>query len=163
MMPEWFWIILGSVLMLVGLVDVVVPALPDLLLIWATALGYGLLVGWGDWGPWLFAGITVLCGVGLFAEVWTSGAGARIGGASAWSIVGGVVAGVILLLVVGPLGGVIALLAGIFLLEWRRHRDSRQAGRAVLGTAVGYGASFFVKFGLALSSVGLWIIWVITN
>jgi uncharacterized protein YqgC (DUF456 family) len=121
------------------------------------------LVGWGDWGPWLFAGITVLCGVGLFAEVWTSGAGARIGGASAWSIVGGVVAGVILLLVVGPLGGVIALLAGIFLLEWRRHRDSRQAGRAVLGTAVGYGASFFVKFGLALSSVGLWIIWVITN
>jgi uncharacterized protein YqgC (DUF456 family) len=163
MMPEWFWIILGSVLMLVGLVDVVVPALPDLLLIWGTALGYGLLVGWGDWGPWLFAGITVLCGVGLFAEVWTSGAGARIGGASAWSIVGGVVAGVILLLVVGPLGGVIALLAGIFLLEWRRHRDSRQAGRAVLGTAVGYGASFFVKFGLALSSVGLWIIWVITN
>jgi len=162
-MPEWFWIILGSVLMLVGLVDVVVPALPDLLLIWGTALGYGLLVGWGDWGPWLFAGITVLCGVGLFAEVWTSGAGARIGGASAWSIVGGVVAGVILLLVVGPLGGVIALLAGIFLLEWRRHRDSRQAGRAVLGTAVGYGASFFVKFGLALSSVGLWIIWVITN
>jgi uncharacterized protein YqgC (DUF456 family) len=163
MMPEWFWIILGSVLMLVGLVDVVVPALPDLLLIWGTALGYGLLVGWGDWGPWLFAGITVLCGVGLFAEVWTSGAGARIGGASAWSIVGGVVAGVILLLVVGPLGGVIALLAGIFLLEWRRHRDSRQAGRAVLGTAVGYGASFFVKFGLALSSVGLWIIWVIAN
>jgi uncharacterized protein YqgC (DUF456 family) len=163
MMPEWFWIVLGSVFMLVGLIDILVPALPDLLLIWATALGYGLLVGWGDWGPWLFAGITVLCGVGLFAEVWTSGAGARIGGASAWSIVGGVVAGVILLLVAGPLGGVIALLAGIFLLEWRRHRDSRQAGRAVLATAVGYGASFFVKFGLALSSVGLWIIWVITN
>jgi uncharacterized protein YqgC (DUF456 family) len=163
MMPEWFWIVLGSVFMLVGLIGILVPALPDLLLIWATALGYGLLVGWGDWGPWLFAGITVLCGVGLFAEVWTSGAGARIGGASAWSIVGGVVAGVILLLVAGPLGGVIALLAGIFLLEWRRHRDSRQAGRAVLGTAIGYGASFFVKFGLALSSVGLWIIWVITK
>jgi uncharacterized protein YqgC (DUF456 family) len=163
MMPEWFWIVLGSIFMLVGLIGILVPALPDLLLIWATALGYGLLVGWGDWGLWLFAGITVLCGVGLFAEVWTTGAGARIGGASAWSIVGGVVAGVILLLVAGPLGGVIALLVGIFLLEWWRHRDSRQAGRAVLGTAVGYGASFFVKFGLALSSVGLWIIWVVTN
>jgi uncharacterized protein len=163
MMPEWLWIVLGSVLMLVGLIGTLVPAMPDLLLIWATALGYGLLVGWGDWGPWLFAGITVLCGVGLFAEVWTSSAGARIGGASAWSILGGVVAGVILLLVAGPLGGAIALLAGIFLLEWLRHRDSRQAGRAVLGTAVGYGASFFVKFGLALLSVGLWIIWVITN
>jgi len=162
-MPEWFWIALGSLLMLVGLAGAVIPAIPDLLLIWGTALGYGLLVGWGAWGPWLFAGITLLCGAGLFAEVWTSSAGARIGGASAWSIVGGVAAGVILMVVVGPLGGVIALLAVIFLLEWRKHRNSRQAGRAVLGTAVGYGASFFVKFSIAFTSVLLWVIWVIAN
>ena len=162
-MPEWFWIALGSLLMLVGLIGSAMPAIPDLLLIWATALGYGLLVGWGDWGPWLFAGITLLCGVGLFAEVWTSGAGARIGGASAWSIVGGVAAGLILLVVTGPLGGLVALLAGIFLLEWRKHRDSRQAGRAVLGTAVGYGMSFFVKLSIALSSVALWVIWVVVG
>ncbi len=162
-MPEWGWIALASVLMLVGLIGSVVPAIPDLLLIWATALGYGLLVGWGTWGPWLFAGMTLLCGAGLFAEVWTSGAGARIGGASGGSIVGGIAAGLILLVVAGPLGGLIALLAGIFLLEWRKHRDSRLAGRAVLGTAVGYGASFFVKFGVAFTSVGLWVIWVITT
>lgn len=95
--------------------------------------------------------------------MWTSGAGARIGGASGGSIVGGIAAGLILLVVAGPLGGLIALLAGIFLLEWRKHRDSRLAGRAVLGTAVGYGASFFVKFGVAFTSVGLWVIWVITT
>ena len=162
-MPHWVWIVLGSILMLVGLIDTWIPALPDLVLIWATALGYGLLVGWGAWGPWLFAGITLLCAAGMFADVWTSGAGARIGGASGWSIVGGIAAGVILLAVAGPLGGLIALLTGIFLLEWRRHRNSRQAGRAVLGTAVGYGASFLVKFALALASIGLWILWVIAT
>jgi hypothetical protein len=162
-MPEWVWIALTSLLMLIGLLGAVLPAIPDLLLIWGTALAYGLLVEWGTWGPWLFAGITLLCGAGLFAEVWTSGTGARIGGASGWSIVGGIAAGLALLIVAGPLGGLLALLAGIFLLEWRRHRDSRQAGRAVLGTAVGYGASFVVKFGVALLSVILWVIWVITT
>jgi uncharacterized protein YqgC (DUF456 family) len=163
MMPEWLWMVLGSVLMLVGLIGTMVPAVPDLLLIWVTALGYGLVAGWGEWGPWLFAGITVLSVVGLMTELLTSGAGARIGGASGWSIVGGVAAGVILLMVAGPLGGLIALLAGIFLLEWRRHRDSRQAGRAVLGTAVGYGVSFFVKFALAFGAVGLWVVWLTTS
>ncbi len=115
----------------------------------------------GDWGPWLFAGISLLCGVGLLSEVLTSSAGARIGGASVWSIVGGVAAGVILLFAAGPLGALIALLAGIFLLEWRKDRDTRRAGQAVLGTAVGYVASFFVKFALGFACVGLWVIWVI--
>jgi uncharacterized protein len=162
-MPDWVWIVLTSLLMLVGLIGSVIPAIPDLLLIWGTALAYGLLVEWGTWGPWLFAAITLLCGAGLFAEVWTSSAGARIGGASGWSIVGGVVAGLILLLITGPLGALSALLGVIYLLEWRRHRNSGQAGRALLGTAVGYGTSFLVKFSVAFISVGLWVIWVITT
>lgn len=162
-MPEWVWILLTSLLMLIGLIGSVVPVIPDLLLIWATALAYGLLVGWGTWGPWLFAGISLLCLAGLLAEVWTSGTGARIGGASTWSILGGVAAGLALLILAGPLGGLIALLAGIFLLEWRRHQDTRRASRALLGTAVGYGASFLVKFSVAAASVGLWVIWIITT
>jgi uncharacterized protein YqgC (DUF456 family) len=163
MMPEALWIALGSIFMLVGLIGTLLPGVPDLVLIWVTALGYGLLAGWGEWGPWLFAGITLLCITGLLTEVLASSTGARIGGASGWSIVGGVAAGVILLVVAGPMGGLIALLGGIFLLEWRKHRDSRRAGRAMLGTAVGYGAAFFVKFMLAVAAVGLWVVWLITT
>jgi uncharacterized protein YqgC (DUF456 family) len=163
MMPEALWIALGSLLMLVGLIGTLLPGVPDLLLIWVTALGYGLLAGWGTWGPWLFAGITLLCIAGLLTEVLASSAGARIGGASGWSIVGGVAASVILLVAAGPLGGLIALLGGIFLLEWRKHRNSRRAGRAVLGTAVGYGAAFLVKFALACAAVGLWVVWLSTT
>ncbi len=160
-MPETLWAIPAGLFMLIGLIGTLLPAVPDLVLIWATALGYGLLAGWGDWGPWLFAGISLLCGVGLLSEVLTSSAGARIGGASVWSIIGGAAAGVILLFAAGPLGALIALLAGIFLLEWRKGRDTRRAGQAVLGTAVGYVASFFVKFALGFVAVGLWVIWVI--
>ena len=161
MMPGEMWVIPAGLFMLIGLIGTLLPAVPDLVLIWATALGYGLLAGWGDWGPWLFAGISLLCGAGLLSELLTSGAGARMGGASIWSILSGVAAGVILLFAAGPLGGLIALLAGVFLLEWRKGRDSRRAGRAVLGIAVGYIASFFVKFALGFACVGLWVIWVI--
>ncbi len=161
-MPETLWAIPAGLFMLIGLIGTLLPAVPDLVLIWATALGYGLLAGWGDWGPWLFAGISLLCGVGLLSEVLTSSAGARIGGASVWSIIGGAAAGVILL----EPGWItklwmIVFVAGIFLLEWRKGRDTRRAGQAVLGTAVGYVASFFVKFALGFVAVGLWVIWVI--
>ena len=94
-MLEVLWSILAGLLILVGLVGALLPGVPDLLLIAASALGYGLLAGWGTWGPWLFAGILLLCGVGLVAELLTSTAGARIGGASGWSIAGGVTAGVL--------------------------------------------------------------------
>src|SRR4030042_6896351 len=100
MMPGERWALPAGLFMLIGLIGALLPAVPDLVLIWATALGYGLLAGWGNWGPWLFAGISLLCGVGLLSEVLTSGAGARIGGASVWSIVGGVAAAVILLFAV---------------------------------------------------------------
>ncbi len=163
MMLDVVWAVLAGIFMLVGLIGTLLPAVPDLALIWAAALGYGLLAGWGTWGPWLFAGISLLCGAGVLAEVATSSAGARVGGASGWSIVGGIAAGVLLLVIAGPLGGLIALLAGIFLLEWRKHRDSTRAGKAVLGTAIGYSASFFVKFAIGFAAMGLWVVWLVTR
>ena len=162
-MAEVLGSVLAGLLILIGVIGTLLPGVPDLGLIALTALGYGLLIGWGTWGPWLFAGICLLCGVGLGAELLTSTAGARIGGASGWSIAGGVAAGVLLLFVTGPLGGLLALLASIFLLEWRKHRDSRRAGKAVLGTAIGYSASLFVKFALGFAAAGLWVVWLVTR
>ncbi|HHH83445.1 MAG TPA: DUF456 domain-containing protein, partial [Chloroflexi bacterium] len=52
-MEVLFTVLLGLG-MLIGLVGVVIPVLPDIILIWLSALLYGLLVGWGDKGPWLF-------------------------------------------------------------------------------------------------------------
>jgi len=42
--------VIAGLLMLTGLLGVVIPVLPDVVLIWAAALGYGLIVGWGSWG-----------------------------------------------------------------------------------------------------------------
>lgn len=148
--------------MLVGLVGIFIPFFPDLLLIWAAALGYGLLVGWGEWGPWLFGLITVLTVLGILAETYVGGAGARMAGASYKAIFAGLILGTIGLFVLPPFGLVIGLLAGTFAVEFLRLRDWRQAGRAMLGMGLGYGASYGVKLVFGALMIGAWLAWVIT-
>src|SRR3990172_8430936 len=73
-----------GVVMLVGVAGAVLPWFPDLLLIWGAGLAYGLLVGWGTWGPWLFALMTLTGLAALAAEVGLISAGARVGGPAGW-------------------------------------------------------------------------------
>jgi len=77
---------------------------------------------------------------------WVAGAiSAKIGGASTLTAVAATVVGLVLMLVVGPLG----LLAGVFLtvfaIEFYRRRDGRASGRAAAVTAVGILASNVVQ------------------
>ena len=153
--------ILAGLLMLIGLVAVFVPIVPDLILIWLAALGYGLFVEWGRWGPWLFGGITALGLVGLLTELWVSGAGAKMRGASIWGVLGGLAAGLVGMVFFTPIGGLVGLLLGTFVVEYIRLGDARHALDAMLGMGVGFGASFFVKLVLGVAMVALWILWLV--
>ncbi len=150
---------LTAVVMVVGLISVAIPVLPDMAFIWLAALGYGLLVGWGEQGPWLFALITLLGLIGAAIEVLGSSVGGKLGGASLWSILGGFALGVVGLIFFTPVGGVVGLLPGTFLVEYWRSKDARQAARGTLGMGLGFGASFVVKFLLALGMVAAWVVW----
>ena len=152
--------ILLGLAMLIGLASTIIPVIPDLGLILISALGYGLLVGWGENGWWLFTIIVLLGLGGQAAEMVVSGMGARRGGASWLSTFGGLAAGVIGLLVLGPIGLIAGLLIGTFLLEFMRHNNTEEALRAMFGMGVGYGASFIVKFLLGLVMIGVWIAWI---
>jgi len=152
--------VVAGILMLVGLLGIFLPLVPDVLLIWGAALGYGLLVGWGASGPWLFGVITLLGLLAAAAEAWVSGAGAYKAGASAWSILAGLAGGVAGFFLLPPLGMVIGLLAGTFLAEYLRRKDARQAARAMVGMGLGYGVSFVVKLFFGLGMVGAWAAWV---
>lgn len=151
-----------ALVMLGGIIGTLIPVLPDVILIWGAGLAYGLTVGWGDWGQWLFAGMTILGGLGLLAEVWVSGAGARAGGASIWGILAGFALGAIGLIFLSPIGGFIGLLLGTFLVEYLRLGDRRLALKAVFGAGAGYGVSFLVKLGLSLAMASLWVVWALT-
>ncbi len=159
-MNETAVIALVAGIMLIGLLGVFVPVLPDLVFIWLGALAYGLLVGWGTIGGWLFAAITVLGLIGGLAEIWASSVGARVGGASLWGILGGLGLGLLGLILIPPFGAIIGLLLGTFLVEAWRLKDMRQAAKGTFGMGVGYGMGFAVKMVMGLGMVGLWVVWL---
>jgi uncharacterized protein YqgC (DUF456 family) len=149
--------------MLLGLFGVFLPLLPDVLLIWLSALGYGLLVGWGKWGPYLFGLILVLGAISWIAEYLLSGLGARIGGGSLWSVSAGIALGIIGFILFPPFGAIIGMLLGLFLVEFYRVRDLRHASKATLGMGLGYGLSYGLRLMLALMMIVAWLAWVYLN
>lgn len=152
-----------GLLMLFGLIGCIVPIFPDLLLIWGAAFGYGLIIDWGERGTIYFALISVLGLLGVVSEFWVSGIGAKKGGASVWGIFCGAVLGGIALFITGPIGAVVAMLLGIFLVEYIRLKDVERAAKAMLGAGLGCGASLGVKLLLGIGMVVFWVIWVVTG
>jgi uncharacterized protein YqgC (DUF456 family) len=155
--------VMVGLMMLAGVAGAIIPFLPDVVLIWVGALIYGMVVGWGQNGAWLFGIISVLGLLGLISDALVSGAGARQGGASLFSTLGGLVMGLVGLIVAGPLGFLGGILLGTFVLEYLRQHDPEQALRATFGMGVGYGASFIVKILLGLGMIGAWVAWLIVG
>ena len=162
-MSDLVIVVLTGFVMFIGLLGALLPIIPDLIIVWGAALGYGLLAGWGRYGPWIFAVITLLGLGGVVAEIWMSGMGGKIGGASFKSILVGLVLGIIGFIFLTPLGGLALLLVGTFAMEYYRLDDAEGALKGMLGVGLGYGASFGVKLLIGLFMVGLWVVWVIVE
>lgn len=163
MLNDLLVFLLIGLLMLVGMLGIVLPVLPDLPLVWVGALIYGLTFGWGKWGPWLFGFITLMGVVGVTSEIWVSGTGARKAGASLWGVLGGLLGGLVGLIFFTPIGAIVGMLAGTYVVEVIRLRDPERALQATLGMGLGYGASFGVKLisgGLMIAS---WLVWLLVG
>jgi uncharacterized protein YqgC (DUF456 family) len=159
---EGLKLLVGAV-MVIGVIGTVLPAVPDLVMMWGAGLVYGLVGGWGTGGPWLFGLMTVAAVGGLLAEVWVSTAGARLTGASVGSILAGLALGFIGLVFFSVFGAIVGLLMGAFLGEFLRWRDARQAVRSAAGIALGCGASVGVKLALGIIMAVTWGIWAIVG
>ncbi len=145
--------------MLVGLLGLVVPIFPGLVVIWLAALGYGLVAGFGTLGGVLFALITILMIGGAVIDNVFMGANARRAGASWWSIGAGIAAGILGTLIFPPFGGLVTAPLGILLVEYYRSRDVDQAVRATRGLAIGCGWGFVIRFLIGVVMIGLWFAW----
>lgn len=165
-MPAWLQVsafTLTLFFMLVGLIGLIVPIFPGIFVIWLSALGYGVITGFDTLGIVLFIPITLGLVAGVTVDNLLMGAGARRAGASWWSIILGMLAGVAGTLAFPPLGGIVAAPAAILLLEYYRRRDWQQAWRATRGLALGWGLSFLVRFGIGLLMITLWLIWALAR
>jgi hypothetical protein len=145
--------------MLVGLM--VTPILPGLVVIWAAALVYGLAAGFGVLGWVMFALLTVLMVAGSVLDNVLMGASAHKEGAPWWAVILALLAAVVgsFLIPIPIIGGVFAALLVLFLIEWARRKDARQALTSLKGMLIGWGWAFVFRFIIGLVMIGLWMIW----
>lgn len=161
-MPAWLDVgIFGLTLffILVGLVGLIVPIFPGIVVIWLATLVYGIVVGFNLLGIIIFVVLTLLMIAGTVVDNFLMAAGSRKGGASWWTIAAGLLAGTIGTIVFPPFGGLIAAPLVILLIEFLRVREINQAWRATSGLVVGWGMSFFVRLGIGVLMLVLWLVW----
>lgn len=155
--------VLVGLVMALGLVGVVAPLLPGLLLVWAAGLAWVLLDGGGvlRWG--VFAGMSLLLVGGTVAKYALPGRSARSTGAPWSTLLAGLAGAVVGAFVLPVLGLVVGGLLGVFAAELARHRTlagARQSTRAVL---VGIGIGLLVEFAAGAAMVGVWLLGVLVT
>ncbi len=152
-------VIVTGLLMLVGLVGIVVPILPGLLLVWlATAL-------WAFDHPnhwaWVVFG---LCGVAYAAGVVTQylvpGRRLKDAGVKTTTLLLAVVLAVVGFFVIPVLGAPVGFVLGVFLVELGRKRDRRVAWRSTLHALKAVMTSIGIELVAGFAIVGLWLIGV---
>ncbi|HSJ54399.1 MAG TPA: DUF456 domain-containing protein [Anaerolineae bacterium] len=148
-------IIVASIVVLVGLIGTVVPGIPGTILIFAGALIYALMEGFQVVGWPTLAVLGLLTLVATTADIWATGVGARLGGASGWSIVGGMVGGVVGMLVLTLPGAILGALAGVLVVEILRVKDWRKALKAGGGWAVGWLLATMLQVAIGVTMVAI--------
>jgi uncharacterized protein YqgC (DUF456 family) len=150
---------------LVGLIGVVIPILPGILLIWLTVLAYAIVEGFDsiDWVT--FVVITLIALVVGTADIWMALFGSKTGGASFLSMVYGVVGAIIGFFVLGAIaplvgslfGGILGYSAGVLLGQYQKQRDWKLALKASLGGLAGWGIATILQLGGGLLILVLFV------
>jgi uncharacterized protein YqgC (DUF456 family) len=162
-MPEWATAtitIATFVFILVGILGLILPIYPGIVIIWLAALGYGIATGFTTAGIFVFVILTLLMIVGSLIDNILMTAFTHKTGASWWSIILALVAGLIGTFAFPPIGGLIAAPLVLYLLEWSRLQDHEQAFQSLKALVTGWGFSYVARLGIGLVMVLLWGIWV---
>lgn len=153
--------------LLVGLVGLIVPVFPGLVVMWLGALVYALfqnaagkMTGW-DW--FLFSLITVLMIIGNIADNIIIARKMRDKYIPWSSILWAFAAGIVASLFFTPIIGLVAAPAGLFVAETSRLKDRKSAMESTKAYMIGWGWAFGARFMIGLAMTGLWMLsaWVI--
>jgi len=146
-------------LLLVGLVGSVVPALPGTILIFAGALLHAVTYGFEPIGPWRLGLLGVLTLLAYALDYAAGALGVRKFGGSGWATAGAVVGAIVGLFFSLP-GLILGPLVGAIVAEYAYTRKLETSARAALGTVVGLLVGAVAKVGIGLVMIGLVLFWV---
>jgi uncharacterized protein YqgC (DUF456 family) len=163
----WSEVILQTLtlfVLLVGLLGLLIPVFPALVVMWLATLIYALIensAGRMTWIQWMLFGlITILM---LFGSVIDNIIIAKKmrGQAIPWSSIGlAFLAGIIASIFLTPLIGMLASPLSLFGLEFIRLHDRKLAITSAKTYMIAWGWSFAAVFGVGVLMLVLWLLWV---
>jgi uncharacterized protein YqgC (DUF456 family) len=163
----WSEVILQTLtlfVLLVGLLGLLIPVFPALVVMWLATLIYALMensAGRMTWIQWMLFGlITILM---LFGSVIDNIIIAKKmrGQAIPWSSIGlAFLAGILASIFLTPLVGMLASPLSLFGMEFIRLRDRKLAFTSAKTYMIAWGWSFAAVFGVGVLMLVLWLLWV---
>jgi uncharacterized protein len=149
--------------LIVGLLGLIVPVFPGLVIMWLGTLVYAILQNAaGNMNGWkwvIFGVITMLMIAGSIVDNLIIAYKMRDKYIPWSSILFAFAAGVIASLFFTPLIGLVAAPVGLFLAESRRLKDRDAAIDSTKAYMIGWGWAFGVRFLIGLVMIGFWMVW----
>ena len=155
--------VLVGALMVIGLIGVLVPLLPGLMLIWGAGLWWTIADGGGA-SRWTAFGIITALGVaGTLAKYVLPARSATARGAPTATLVAGAAGAVIGFFVIPVIGAIIGGLAGLFLAEFARLSDARRALASTAAALLAIGVGVLVEFTAGVLMIATWAVAVLAT
>jgi uncharacterized protein len=154
---------LAFVAMLVGLVGVVVPVLPGLLIVWLVG-GLSLLWQGADAAGWLVvAWLTGLFALGTLATVVLPARRGREAGATTASFATALLGAVLGFFVVPVAGFLLGFVLGLLVGERGRLGEWEAARRSTLAVLRGYGLGVLLELIVGVTMIASWLVAVLVR
>ena len=149
--------VLCAVAIAVGLVGIIVPVLPGLLLCWAGVLVWAIFAD-GGIGKWFVLAIaTVLALVGEVVKYAWPGRNLKRSGVPTSSMLAGAGLAVVGFFAVPIVGLPLGFVAGIWLAEWARLKDVQRAWPSTWHALKATGLSMLIEFGAGFLIAVTWV------
>jgi uncharacterized protein YqgC (DUF456 family) len=149
--------------LIVGLLGLIVPVFPGLVVMWLGTLLYALIQSAaGDMTGWkwvLFGIITLLMIAGSIGDNLIIASKMRDKYVPWSSILFAFAAGIVASIFFTPLVGLVAAPVGLFVAENRRLKDRDAAVASTKAYMIGWGWAFAARFLIGLAMIGFWMIW----
>jgi uncharacterized protein YqgC (DUF456 family) len=149
--------ILCGIAIVVGVLGVIIPILPGLLLCWIGVVAWAIFSD-GGWGRWLvLAIVTVVALTGTAAKYAFPGQRLKQSGVPNLSLFVGGVLGIVGFFVIPIVGLPLGFVFGIFLAEWLRVRQGGPAWRSTRQALKAVGLSMLIELAAAMIIVVTWV------
>jgi uncharacterized protein YqgC (DUF456 family) len=149
--------LISGLVILVGVLGVLIPVVPGLVLAWAGVLLWAI-AGDGTGGKWAVLVLaTVISGAGMVVKYVWPGRHLQRSGVPTMSLVAGGVLGLIGFFVVPVVGLVLGFVLGVWLAERTRLGDAGQAWPSTKQALTAVGLALLIELAAALGVAVVWL------